>query len=225
MSTDRRRREMKKIKLGLGAAIMIAAMIISDRAEIFVIYAISALLHELGHITAAKLMKIEIKEIKFDFSGVRICTDEKLTSYKRELVLAAAGPLVNFAVIMIILTCFKMNGASVYEVTESINQFWENGSFTTYGAAGFFALCSLLQGGINLLPVNTFDGGRILYCAIAQTCGERAASRVISVSSAAAAFVLWTVSLYLMLKISAGLGIYVFAACIFFTTLKGTEWE
>jgi hypothetical protein len=45
------------------------------------------------------------------------------------------------------------------------------------------------------------------------------------VSSAVAAFVLWTVSLYLMLKISAGLGIYVFAACIFFTTLKGTEWE
>jgi hypothetical protein len=47
---------------------MVAAMIISDRADIFLLYALSAFLHELGHISAAKLMKIEIKEIKFDFS-------------------------------------------------------------------------------------------------------------------------------------------------------------
>ena len=216
---------MKKIKLGVGAAVMVAAMIISDRADIFLLYALSALLHELGHIAAAKLLHIEIKEIKFDFSGVRICTDDRLSSYNKELLLAAAGPLVNFTVIMMILTYLKLNGASVYEVGESINDFWTNGNTTRYGSIGFFALCSLLQGGINLLPVNTFDGGRILYCATAQICGERSASRVISTASAAAAFLLWTMSLYLMLKISVGLGIYVFAASIFFTTIKGTEWE
>jgi Zn-dependent protease len=170
-------------------------------------------------------MKIDIKEIKFDFSGVRICTADRLTSYKREFVLAAAGPTVNFALIVIIMSWFKANGVPLYEVTESINEFWEGGKLTMRGAVGFFALCSLLQGGVNLLPVNTFDGGRMLYCAIAEICAESTASRVISVSSAAAAFALWTVSLYLMLKISAGLGIYVFAACIFFSTIKCTEWE
>ena len=83
--------------------------------------------------------------------------------------------------------------------------------------------CYNLLKQVHYLSVKTFDGGRILYCSIAQMCGERAASRVLSVSSAVAAFILWTISLYMMLRISAGLGIYVFALCIFGGTLKETE--
>ena len=214
---------MKKIRLGAGALLMLSAMIISDRADVILIYAFSAFLHEIGHLGAAKMLKIRIKEIKFDFSGVRICTDERLTPYKSEIALAMAGPLVNLIVTGAVMSFFKAQGISSAEASEHIGYFLTQGGSEIYGAIGFFGLSAALQGGINLLPVSTFDGGRITYCAIASLFGERSASRVTAAFSAASAFVLWTVSLYLMLRMSSGLGIYVFAACIFASTLKDAE--
>ena len=66
---------MKKVKIEASALLMLAAMIMSDRAEILVLYYLSAGLHECGHLAAAKLMKIRIREIIFDYSGVRICPE------------------------------------------------------------------------------------------------------------------------------------------------------
>ncbi len=214
---------MKKIRLGMGALLMLSAMIISDRADVILIYAFSAFLHEIGHLSAAKLLKIKIKEIKFDFSGVRICTDERLTQYKSEIALAAAGPLVNFIVMGAVLSFFKAQGVSLAEAAEYIESFLAQREAHIYGAIGFFGLSAALQGGVNLLPVSSFDGGRITYCVIASFFSERAASRATAALSAASAFVLWTVSLYLMLRMSSGLGIYVFAACIFASTLKDSD--
>ena len=91
--------------------------------------------------------------------------------------------------------------------------------YTCAGVFGFVALASLLQACINLLPVRTFDGGRIMYCFIALTLGERIAERVLDILSAFSAFILWVAALYLMLKISSGLGIYTFSACLFFGTM------
>ena len=77
---------------------------------------------------------------------------------------------------------------------------------------------------VNLLPVRTFDGGRVTYCLSAILFGERRAENLLDVFSALSAFVLWTVSLYLMLKISSGLGVYVFSLCLFLSTFeKGNE--
>lgn len=206
--------KMKKIKFGLGGLLMIAAMLISDSLRILGIYILAAILHELGHLFAAKSMKIEIKEIKFGFSGVRIVTDERLNSYKNEVMLAAAGPIVNIMIFLSVFAYFCLNGGGMglFDIAEV---FLSKSEFTTDGALGFLALSSLIQAIFNLMPVNTFDGGRILYCLIAQIVNEHVADHVLSVTTAFSAFILWTVALYLMLKVAAGLGIYVFAACIF----------
>ena len=205
---------MKKVRFGIGGLLMIAATIISDSAEVIVIYLLAAILHEIGHIFAAKCMKIEIKEIKFGFSGVRIVTDERLTSYRRELLLAAAGPAVNIAVFLAasLFFCAKGGSSQLFEAAEI---FLSDTEPKLEGGIAFLALSSLVQAIFNLMPVNTFDGGRILYCAIADNVSERAADHILSVTTAFSAFLLWTVALYLMLKVSSGLGIFVFAACIF----------
>ena len=215
---------MKKIKLGIGAILMVAAMLICDRADMIVLYAISAALHECGHLLAARLLRVGIKEIRFEFSGVRICTEEGITSYKKELIMAAAGPLVNLGVIMFSVAVFSVCGVSPTAVGELCESFIYSGEYTHIGTLGFVAISSILQGGINLLPVRSFDGGRIAYCASAMLFGERKATIILDVFSALSAFVLWTVALYLMLKISSGLGIYVFSLCLFLSTFeKGTE--
>ncbi len=213
---------MKKIRLGIGGLLMIAATIISDSAEVIIVYLLAAFLHEIGHIIAAKLMKIEIKEIKLGFSGVRIVTDERLTSYKNELILAAAGPVVNIAVFYAVLLYFCAKGGA-FRLFEAADVFLSGAETTLDGAFAFFALSSLIQAIFNLMPVSTFDGGRILYCGVAEKVSDRAAAHILSVTTAFSAFLLWTVAIYLMLKVSSGLGIFVFAACIFVGAAKGNE--
>ena len=222
--TEHERCDLKKIKLGIGAILMAAATLLCDRADIILLYALSAALHECGHLLAARVLGVGVKEIKFEFSGVRICTDESICSYKKEFILAAAGPLVNLAIITVVIALFSIWGISLIDAEALCEGFLSGEEYTTEGALGFVAISSVLQGGINLLPVRTFDGGRMAYCLSAILFGERRATQILDVFSAFSAFVLWTVALYLMLKISSGLGIYVFSACLFLSTFeKGNE--
>ncbi len=215
---------MKKIKLGIGAIIMAVATLLCDRADIILLYAFSAALHECGHLVAARALDVGVKEIRFEFSGVRICTEEGMTSYKKELVLAAAGPLVNLGIITFVIALFSIWGITPTHAEELCEGFLSGEEHTVAGALGFLAISSVLQGGINLLPIRTFDGGRMTYCLSAMLFGERRAEHILDVFSALSAFILWTVALYLMLKISSGLGIYVFSACLFLSTSeKGSE--
>lgn len=216
---------MKRIKVNFSAILMLGAMIISDRAEMLLLYFFSAFLHECGHLLAARMLGIGVKEIRFDFSGVRICTEDRLSSYKKEIVLAAAGPLVNFVCVCVSVVFFLVQGVSLDEVVLLTDSFISGEELSYIGAAGFFAIAALLQGGLNLLPVRSFDGGRILQCALAEGFGVRVAERVIDVFSALSALVLWTVALYLLLKIGSGLGIYVFSVCIAFSVTKRTVDE
>ena len=213
---------MKKMRFGIGGMLMIAAMLVSDSFRVLGVYILAAILHEMGHILAAFALKIRIKEIILSFSGIRIVTDESLTSYRSELLLASAGPAVNIAIFFAVLCCFIPSGGFL-QMMEAAGSFMAAETWNFYGAIGFFALSSAAQAAVNLLPVNSFDGGRIIYCIIARLLDERTASHILSVTTAVSAFLLWTIALYLMLRISAGLGIFVFAACIFAGTIGARE--
>ena len=214
---------MKKIKVGAGAIFVLAATLISDHALIVAVYLLSALLHEIGHLISARMLKIEVKEIRFGFSGVRINTSERLTSYQKEIILALSGPLSNFVVCLAVLALFYLFGGGVESIVSSAEGFLSEPSFDAWKIAAFLGLSSLLQGTMNLIPVKTFDGGRIFYCTLAHFCGERVAERGIELTTVCACLLLWTVALYLMLRVSGGLGIYVFAACIFASGLKNRD--
>ncbi len=203
------------MRFGVGGILMIAAMLISDSWLVLCIYLFAALLHEMGHLLAAKALKIKVKEITFGFSGVRIVTDERLTSYKNEIVLAASGPLVNMAVFGVVFVAFSFFGEGSDGLLNSLDAFLLSSELDKWGMLSFFALSSLIQAILNLMPVKTFDGGRILSCITAQIWGDRASEWILSVTSALSALILWILALYLMLKVGGGLGIYVFAACIF----------
>ena len=206
---------MKKVNLGISGALMLAGMLISDKINVILVYLFASVLHELGHLCAAKALKIKIKQIKLGFSGVRIVVDERLTSYRDEIAISLSGPLVN---LLSAFMCFAYCGFAGIEKSElfiSAESFMLNGEFETIGALGFFAISSFVQAMTNLLPVRSFDGGRVLECVVSGLKDEGLAERVLNLTTLISAFILWTIALYLMLKLSAGLGIYVFALCIF----------
>ncbi len=220
-------KEKKKgVRIGLGGLLMLAAMAISDRADVLLVYLLAALLHELGHLLAAKRMRIPLKGIELGFSGVRICVEKGLTGYADEFLMALWGPMASllaaYAAFLLSLTA----GISREQLLSSAAAFLESGLAAESGPAGimgFFMLASLLQAYSNLLPVNGFDGGRLLFCALACFFDESRAERVTAILSALSAFVLWTAALYLMLRIAAGLAVYIFAACIFASAVQRTE--
>ena len=66
---------MSRIKVGAGAMLVLLSLIFVERSDVFLIYGISAVLHEMGHLLAAKRRKIKIKEIRIGISGARICIE------------------------------------------------------------------------------------------------------------------------------------------------------
>ena len=197
---------------------MIAAMLVSDNAIVIAVYLAAALWHEAGHLIAARLLGVKISEIRLGFSGARIVADQRLTSYKTELFLSLAGPLANILGCGAVVGIFCALGEGIDGVVGSAEDFLNSPSMDVCGALAFFALSSVIQATLNLLPVKTFDGGRVLYCAVSELIGERAGERMLTVTTAFSALILWIIALYLMIKIGGGLGIYVFAACVFVGT-------
>ena len=209
---------MKKLRFGVGGVLMIAAMLVSDSARVIAVYLAAALWHEAGHLLAARILRVGVSEIRLGFSGARIVTDRRLTSYKSELLLSLAGPLANILACGAVVGIFCTLGEGIEGAAASADAFLHSPKVDFLGILAFFALSSVIQAILNLMPVKTFDGGRILYCAAANLMGESAGERILTVTTAFSALILWIIALYLMIKIGGGLGIYVFAACVFVGT-------
>ena len=111
----------------------------------FIICALTALLHECGHIFCARKMGFECREIKLAPYGASALCDIDGISLSDEVRLALAGPLVNF------LICVGTAGLwwfvpDTYAFTDTV----------------FYASAGMLF--INLLPAYPLDGGRVAAC-------------------------------------------------------------
>lgn len=112
---------------------------------VFIICALTALLHECGHIFCARRMGFECKQIKLMPYGASALCDIEGISVADELRLAFAGPLVN------LLICVGTTGLwwfipDTYAFTDTV----------------FYANAGMLF--INLLPAYPLDGGRAAAC-------------------------------------------------------------
>ena len=199
---------------------MISAMIISDKATVIAVYMLAALLHECGHFIVARVLKIHISQVRLELSGVRIVTDTSLTSYNDEILLASAGPAANLISIIVCICISFIDRVPLVELLYEAERFMESGVASREGIIGFLMLSSTMHAAVNLLPVKSFDGGRIICCILCRRFGVDVADRALEITTLICALFLWTVALYLMLMISSGLGVFVFASCIFAICLQ-----
>ena len=186
---------MKKIKIKISPLVWVmgAALVFfhdSTAAEICTILS-AALIHEGGHIAAAKILKIPIKCMRLDIFGAIIETDLLLCSYKKEAVLCLSGPLANIVSVIIVST-FRLP----FDI-------------------GFFKIASLFFAVINLLPAKGFDGGRAISCLLFSKLNSRTAANLMYVSSFICVFLLWTVSVYFIMRTGSYLSLFVFSAALF----------
>ena len=187
-----KRRLSFKIRVSFFALLMLVALILSG-SGISLAALVAAVLHELGHILAAKMLNTHLGELKLGIFGASLSIDSAVTSYKNEIAVAIAGPLTN-------LLCALL----IYCTVGIEDRFFEA-----------FFVCSLFLALLNLLPISDLDGGRILLCALSLFLPCYTANKLLRICSFVFVFSLWCLSVYLLLRLGASLSLFVFSASLF----------
>ena len=172
---------------------MAASVMISSNLS-YVEYAMilgAALIHELGHLAAARLLKIRIKCINLAITGAIIETDSLLCSYSKEAVLCLAGPFMN---------ALSVAALSAFPVPIDLR---------------LFKISSIFFAAINLLPAKCFDGGRALSCLLMSKIRPSSVSVLLEISSFICVFFLWAVSIYFIMRTGSYLSLFVFSGSLF----------
>lgn len=150
----------------------------------------SVLLHEAGHIIAARMLGKRIMEVHLMPVGFSVGLSAA-SSYSEEFLIAAAGPVMNL---------LYLAAARIWMPSEV--------------AASVFAASSSLAV-LNLLPVKTLDGGRMIGAVLSRFFGEGTADRVLYLSTCACLSVLWMLSLYVFFYSGINFTLLVFCAYLF----------
>ena len=189
-----------KIKIAIPSLVMIVALIFSgDTVPLLAVFS-AATLHELGHVVAAKALGIRFSEFSLSLLGARLNTETKLISYKSEMILALSGPLVNIFCFAAFLPQALTQGAG--------------GAFLSCFCS-YFCAASITLGVLNLLPISTFDGGRIVYSATALIKDDITARKISRSLSFICLIFLWSASVYLLIKTGSSLSLFTFSLTLF----------
>lgn len=122
--------------------------------EIVTLFAL-IVIHELGHVSAARYFGWRMTEIELlPFGGVAKTDEWGTVSSRDELIVAIAGPAYNGMMIVFGAVCYVFG-------------WW------TAEWAQFFVTANLWLAGFNLLPVYPLDGGRIVQAFLSYTLPYR----------------------------------------------------
>ncbi len=186
-----------KISVSFLFILMLTFLLIIDKTGYMSLSLIAMLIHEAGHIIAMHFVKSKPKEIDASHFGLLIVGKGK-ESPKQTLLITFAGPLFNLLTFILFWIVFK--------TVESVT-------------AGYFAVINLILCLVNLLPLNSLDGGNITLILLTKLFGEKA-KFIFSVVTVITASVLTAFSVFLFFKVAKNVSllllcIYLFVVNIF----------
>lgn len=162
----------------------------------------AALIHELGHLAAAVACGVRITGMRLDLFGARLELPG-LLSYRQELLVALGGPAANLLTATVLFRAWTACGCPVCGASPSLSG-WAL-------VLGVLLPASLGLCAVNLLPVASLDGGRILSCLLSLTLGADVARRVLRLLSLFLLTLLWLLSVYALLRAGQFLSLFVFS--------------
>lgn len=145
----------------------------------------AAVIHECGHILAAKLCGVRSWRFGLKAGGALITFDFSRLTYMREVFVHIAGPA--FGVMSAFLSVILFGERAVY-----------------------FAGVSLSMAFVNLLPVSGFDGGGIFSALLSMFCLPDVSYRICRAVSFCTSAVLWTGVVLFEIKYGANIGLLAF---------------
>lgn len=187
----------------------VAALLITQRGRdvlpSLLLLLLSSGIHEVGHVVMAQAVGVRLRVLRLELLGARLETDGMM-SYGQEWWLCMGGPLFNLisaGLLLPILAALEDTAARVW--------------------LGEFVALSIGLGGLNLLPIETFDGGRMLYCMFVLFLREDVAGRIARWVSFSCLSVLWMFSAYVLLRVGRSLSMLVFSTMLLYRGLLGAK--
>ena len=182
-----------KIKLGFFSILIVLCLLVSDLRFALCSF-VAIVLHELAHVFFAKVCGVGFQRFEFGIYGARLYANNNVFSYWKEVVISLAGPLINIISTVIVYP--------IYANSRSETIF-------------LFMSASVTLGILNLLPIRSFDGGRAIYALLSMLLPIHVAEKILYAFSSICIFILWTLSVYLLITSKAGLSTFVFSISLF----------
>lgn len=193
-----------RVEIEPAAAVVLTAWLLTDRSWLCIAALLAAGVHELGHLCAARLLRIPVRKLRLHLLGAGLSLGGAPLSYGAEFLLCAAGPLSSLL------------------LSALLSPLWG------YAVCRQLSCASLLLGLFNLLPVRAFDGGRMLSAALSVVCTPEVTDRILSVISGLCLLLLWATAVYFLLRAGDGLSLWCFSMSLlsrFFTSLKREDFR
>lgn len=178
-----------KIRITPGALLFWAVQLAEGDVQAFA-GLLAALIHECGHLAAAHLTQTPLRLLEIDVMGAKIYPAVQIRSYRAEGLLAAAGPCAS------LLLLFPL-------------------AFFASPFADALRVATLSFAVFNLLPINGFDGGRVLHSLLAGAFSEKVAERVLFFTTYLSLLLLFSLSSCLLLRYGENASLAVLSAYLF----------
>jgi Zn-dependent protease len=125
------------------------------------VYTLSVLLHELGHLHAARAVGVDVAAVELDFAGgfVELDDDDRLTAGRLALIVAA-GPLATAGVLLASVVALRLLGSDVSDAAHP-----SGASVVIDRVLSSAVFLNAVALAVNLLPFRRLDGGQLLGAA------------------------------------------------------------
>ena len=149
------------VRIHVVLSVLWGAMLLFQGPALLLPTLAALMLHETGHLAAAKALGARVEEIEITpFGGVIALANEETLAPMRGFLLAAAGPVCS------LLGCFL--SLRIYRA-----------GYLSFFAARRFAQYNLLLTLLNLLPVLPLDGGRMIRHLLCRRLPYRTVTRLL----------------------------------------------
>ena len=158
----------------------------SKKAGVFVVYTLTALIHEIGHGLVAEKLGYRLSVIKLMPFGATISSETQGFSALDEIKVAIAGPLINLSVGLFFVALWWI--------------FPETYTYTDICAEANFVMAL-----VNFIPAYPLDGGRVLVSALSLSLKRKTAIKICKISGiilSAALFCFFIISCFHAVNIS-----------------------
>ena len=189
--------KIKKIKIHIICLFLILLFILINFSTYILVVLSCIFIHEMGHVIFIKTNKFNILSIEILPFGINIIKDNKLTSYKTDIMIALSGPALNVITAFVIFLIIKLNG---------------------YVSILFFAfLTNIIYAAINLFPVKSLDGGIAVSDVLKIYLPEHLARIIFSVISAVFLGILSLFALFVLMITGYNFTLILLCCYLFYT--------
>ena len=189
--------KIKKLKIHIICLFLIALLASINFSVYMLILFLCIFIHEMGHITFIKINRLKILSVEILPFGINIATDSPLTAYKTDIMIALSGPCANIICSVFVLLIIKLGG---------------------YDSVLFFAfLTNILYAVINLFPVRSLDGGKILEIVLKIILPESLSYFIFSVISAVFLGILSILAFFVLMVTGYNFTLILLCCYLFYT--------